>query len=455
MKAARILIPMMVLWMWAMTAFAVDVDFSGEFYIRYYMYENPTLTERGTSDEYFDTKFQLKTMFQLHENLSLVTRFDALERKWGTSDEAPDAENNIDFDHAYALIKTPAGIFQLGRQKGGCFGLDFGDTEMEADQLKWVLPLAEQSVFLTAIYQKSLEKDSIGTDRPFTDTDHDTIYIGGEFKQEHWGLGLFYEYSRRRDESEIYLNINGQIIRRDINYHALIPYINLNLPITENVSVGFMGEAMIEFGKESYDANSLGFEDRDISAVGGMLQGSFTFGPITIEGGWAHIGGQENGEDATSGNIYYGGIGEEWGKMLIFTDPDADGLLLSTDANVYRTDIINLGVDMIWGAIYCQPLDNLTISFLVATADTNKNPEPLYSEGGWRGHNPAARNYLNFDSDNYGTEYDLGLEWNIVPNLTYELKYAFLDAGDVWKYLNGTGSVDDTFTIYQKLVMEF
>src|SRR5665647_249657 len=97
--------------------FALDVKFSGEYYAAGLYLDKTTLRKDsgtdGPSTAFYFQRLRLKTEFVVSPGLTLITRFDAMERAWGATRSAPGttlaldsagtvAENeNIAFDWAY------------------------------------------------------------------------------------------------------------------------------------------------------------------------------------------------------------------------------------------------------------------------------------------------------------------------------------------------------------------
>ena len=130
------------------SAFAVDVNVSGSFYVGG-LYLNKIsvddnykvgTTTANPSTAFFYQRLRVETDFIVSPGLKLVTRFDALERIWGGARSAPGttlaadsagtvAENeNIAFDWAYIDYVSPIGTFDVGYQEIGNTGTIFGNS---------------------------------------------------------------------------------------------------------------------------------------------------------------------------------------------------------------------------------------------------------------------------------------------------------------------------------------
>ena len=64
-------------------ALAVDVEFSGEYRIRGFYNDNPTLQDDGEDDSaaWLDHRFRLETKFKANDNVSLTTRLDVFDEQ--------------------------------------------------------------------------------------------------------------------------------------------------------------------------------------------------------------------------------------------------------------------------------------------------------------------------------------------------------------------------------------
>jgi len=175
---------------------ALDVDFSGEFRLRGVNHDNIALTDpKSASQAWYDTRARIKTTFKVNDNVSFITRFDALDnRKFGsqnTDTARPDYQNyqNFDFDIAYAIVKTPYGAFLGGRMIGSQWGPSpMGDSNLKGkDRLLWYVPIDKLS--FGAYAEKSFEQDSNGySGRADADNDKYTGFI--QHKGESFQAGL-------------------------------------------------------------------------------------------------------------------------------------------------------------------------------------------------------------------------------------------------------------------------
>ncbi len=193
----------------AAPASALDANFSGELRMQGFSHDNVDLEEDGSTDSYYRSRFRLKTVLEITENLSVTGQFDALDKYWGKdpwdtgarfssstlSYEDPDEEENIEWDVAYATIKTKVGGILVGRQwnsQWGCFGI--GDSTGPVDRILYLLPI--ENFTFVAYAQKYDEYDEEFEDS-ISDADNDKYvalvkYQGKDI--EAGLLGAFYNF---------------------------------------------------------------------------------------------------------------------------------------------------------------------------------------------------------------------------------------------------------------------
>ena len=88
-----VLVSLGMVTIFSVPAFAIDVKFSGSFYAAG-MYQDKTTFMKdtasdGPSTSFYYQRLRVQTDFIVSPGLSLITRFDALERVWGGSRAAP------------------------------------------------------------------------------------------------------------------------------------------------------------------------------------------------------------------------------------------------------------------------------------------------------------------------------------------------------------------------------
>jgi len=397
----------------AAPAMAVDADFSGSYYVRGSYVSHWNLDDKSASNAYMDMRFRLQTVFKVNDILSVTTRFDALDDKvWGDSDEYGE---DIDFDRAYMTIKAPIGTFAIGRMKAKVWGTSFLDSETEADRIKYVKKI--DNLTLLAIFQKNTEEDADAVLFDVSDQDSDTYYLLGKYKMENITPGLLLAFTNDKTTST-----------QTTHTYCAIPYF-----VSKFGPLAIQGELAYKWGETEFDS---GTTDLDIKKLAYNLEATYNFGPASVMAGYAFVSGDDDGitDNETSA---YGGVGDDWGKLFILTTTDV-GVLekLGDIGNLAHTG--NNGAKIIYGGANFSPLDNLELGVVVGQADADEIPAAM-------------------SEDDYGTEYDLTLNWQIYDNLTYSAVAAFLDAGDLYKEQGGISDSDfeDTYALFHQLELAF
>ena len=405
----------------AAPATAVDVDFSGHYYVRGSYVSHWNLDDRSASNAYMDMQFRLQTVFKASDILSVTTRFDAMDEKvWGTGSGGA---GNIEFDRAYMTIKAPIGTFVIGRMVAGAWGTTFVDSEGEADRIKYVKKI--DNLTLYAIFQKDAENDNAVATVAVpdeADKDCETYYLLGKYKMENITPGLLLAFTNDKRTS----------IQTTHTYCA-IPYF-----VSKFGPLAIQGELAYKWGETDYDA--VGAADLDIKKLAYNLEATYNFGPASVMAGYAFVSGDNDGatDNETSA---YGSVGDDWAKLFILTTSDVGVLQdLGGTGNLSAGGggANPSGAKIIYGGATFSPLDNLELGVVVGKADADEL---------------TAGN----SEDDYGVEYDFTLNWQIYDNLTYNAVVAFLSAGDFYKEQGPIpdANFDDTYAMFHQLELSF
>jgi len=416
----------------AAPATAVDVDFSGHYYVRGSYVSHWNLDDRSASNAFMDMQFRLKTVFKVNDILSVTTRFDALDDEvWG--DDAND-EGTIDFDRAYMTIKAPIGTFFIGRQKAMAFGTSFLDYEEERDRIKYVKKIDNLKVI--AIFQKNTENDdtagaALTSGDDAADEDSETYYLAGIYKMENTTVGLLGAFKNDKTTANVTKHT-----------YVALPYF-----VSKFGPLAIQGELRYNWGEAAYDTAALAgaaggsgnTTDIDTKALAYNLEATYSFGPASIMAGYAFVSGDNDAkaDDESSSHGY--GVGNDWGKLFILTTSDVGALTnLGGYGNLSMDGNCTYGAKIIYGGATFSPLENLELGVVVGTADADEVKAGV--------------------EDDYGVEYDFTLNWKIYDNLTYSAVAAFLSAGDFYK-TEGAGiadaDFDDTYALFHQLELSF
>ena len=405
----------------AAPAKAVDADFSGYYRVRGVSVEHWDLLSTTAPHDFMNMSFRLQTVFKVSDNLSVTTRFDALDgHVWGTTDDAATsgAAGNISFDRAYMTIKSGIGTFTIGRQAGGGWGTTFADSVTEKDRIKYAKVIDDLT--LLAIFQKNTETDTAATVDGAADEDSATYYIGAKKKMENITAGVLLALTNDKTSADA-----------PITKYGILPYF-----------VGKFGPLSIQ-GELNYnwgETDNLSTADEDIKELGYNIEASFNLGAATVLAGYAFTSG-DNGTAANEDSSF-GGVGNDWEKLFILTTNEVPALTtLGGLSNVSSAGVSALEVDfgskIIYAGVVVAPVENASLTFAAGNAKADQ----------------VSGTY----KDDYGTEYDLTLNWKIYDNLTYTAIAAYLDAGEF--YYGSTGvkpaNFEDTYALFHQLQLSF
>jgi hypothetical protein len=302
------------------------------------------------------------------------------------------------------------GILEVGRMQGGTWGTAFGDTEVDADRIKFTVPVGP--VTLLAIYQKSVERDD---QYDTADTDADAYYLAGVWKAENMSAGLLSAYVPNKTNSDLipWGTAPTDADRSTGSTYSLLPFFTGKFG-----PFGLQAEGRWNFGKATeWVDNVPGRKDRDATGWAINVEGNFDFGMGNAQLGYAYVTGQEKPKfagdqvDATGGQI-----GSDWCKMLIMTGdtvPATDTRALGGGYGSWGNGGNPDGISLIYGGADFKPMENLTLGFMVGYGTADET---------WRGQD-----------DSIGWEFDVKAAYTIFDNLSNTLQIGYLDGGDYFK----------------------
>jgi hypothetical protein len=459
MRKLTVLLAMALVFALVAPALASDVNFSGAYRVRGFWEEGYDLA-RGSGnsqdhpDAFLDMRLRVQTDIKVNDNLSLTTRFDALDGKlWGNTDlPAAPSGNNIDWDRAFMTIKTDFGLFQIGRKTGGTFGLTVFDSEGERDRIQYALPLGNFT--LIALYEKLAEGDAGNL---LSDTDVDGYAIAGVYKGENFLVGVLYEFVNNSAGSDL------ATVQTETEQHVFIPYFTFNMgnfrAQGEFDYIG--GTTRFHNAQEMYHA---GFYNTLADAIAGgsslefdtyalNLEVGYDFGMGSVTAGYVHMSGDDDGLDGTRDG--FDGTGDDWEYLWILTGSTgnscaglgagyagsyAGGNLSDTGQGVAGA-ANRYGANLFYAGVSGNVMENLTLGAKVGTGWADKVPRR------W--------------DDGFGWETDFTLDYTMFDNLTYSAVAAYLWAGEFYGGAQGanTGGNDtepgDAWSLFHSLTLSF
>jgi hypothetical protein len=472
-KLWLVLLSLGLIMAFSVSAFAVDVKVSGEYFAGG-LYLNKTGVESGDywsgdygygSTAFFFQRLRIGTDFIVSPCLKLVTRFDAMERIWGGQRSGygggdyygysygggTRAEGeNISIDLVYIDYTAPIGQFKVGYQLDWVWGTIFdnwgeGATVGQIQYSKDFGPLT-----LLAIYAKETENNvsavspSGGGFWPATDQDYDSYRVGAiyNFKGNNVAgeTGILFSYDRDATGRASYPPAHMSKV------YMLAPYVKAKIgPVTVQAELeyAFGDVAKIEIPD---DAIGLPPIDQDVSLgeLGVFVDAAANFGMFNVGGSFAYISGDDPAtQDKVEGGYYITG-GLDWNPCLILFNNDLRFWAgwIPGHSGSYVNDIM-YNTWFFQGRVGVKPTPQLDLLLSASYATADHKPS-------W---GPGA-----FPNGTYGTEIDLVGNYKITNNLSYMLGFGYLFTGDLFKghdFDINPADIQDDFILINKLTLTF
>lgn len=442
------------------SAMAVDVKFSGEYYAAG-LYQDKTTLMKGTpsdgpSTAFYYQRLRVRMDFIVHPGLSLITRFDAMERAWGAARSTPGtaqmvdsagtrAENeNIAWDWAYIEYNSPIGQFKVGYFAFGDWGTDFGNNVTPVGQIQWGYFIEPIGTFVWAKIDKINDNSRTAINNTaITDRDNNQYLAGiNFFGIKNTEIGLLYDFVNYR------ANRSGLSVGPiDYGYissaHLLSPFVKAKFGfVSVEAEVDYMFGDLIKF-----EGLHPGAQEVSINNLEAYAKVVADFGFIYAGGIFAYVSGDDPGTtDKVEGGIINGG--REFKPCLIMFNSERNdwvGAIPGYNANINPLNgalygVVDAPMNNAWffqGRVGVRPIDKLDISASLSYATADKKP---------------TATWLNND---YGWELDLVATYKITNNLTYMLGGGYLFTGKYFKGESELNQLNNDYLILNKLTLTF
>jgi len=432
--------------LFCLPAWAVDLKLGGTYYAGG-LYLDRTTVKKGTSSDGPSTAFyfqRLRTHAELivAPGLSLITRFDVMERSWGAPRATPGtaldtmsagtrAENeNIAFDWAYLHYKSPVGQWRVGYLNDGAWGTVFMDTSMPRGKMAWSWNAPN---WMYTIQIVKMAENSRTALNPSTAADLDGDKYCTAFR-----------YSWKNAEAGILIGLGRDAARKPAPdsykglYNNFMPFARLSLG-----PVKLQTEVIYFIGKLRDYEDDAARTDVQLSAWSGWLDATADFGRFYAGGTVAYVAGDDPGTaDKAEGDALRNNGGRDWNPCLIMWNDDftywvgnvngyADGATTARQSG----PMYNAWFFQLRGGV--RPCKELDIAAFVSYANADKKPT-------------AAWLY-----NDYGYEVDLTATWKITRNLSYMLGAGYLFTGKYYKGASDLNAVRDNYLLLNKLTLTF
>jgi len=427
----------------AMPAAALDVKFGGSYYVQGIYDNNRTLTSGAGDDStaFIAQRLRITTEFKIAEGLSLVTRFDALEKKWGdntwgshpnydsvnrtsSGNSLSRTQENIEFERAYVDFNTAIGKFMVGYQNFIAFGTSFIDTHVARPGIKYILPLGNSTIVLAM--EQVRENTSTPTVLPTNQgyvTEGDKTAYDVAFIQKWQGgdAGVLVQYLLDSSTSA------GSNYKTKA--YIIDPYVKATFGPVFLEAEAYYG------GGKLQDPDRAGVADIDIKTWGAYAHVMANFAPAYAGAKFMYM----RGNDPSSTDTREGGLA----AALSMGQIASPCLILYNDETSTWMNPLPGGVnnfpDNIWlYGLYVgvKPIPKLDVQLGVYYANADQKP-------------------LGYSSKEYGTEVDFTAKYKIYDNLEYMFGVGYLFAGDYFKLNTPTRDVNNDYMITHKLTLSF
>jgi hypothetical protein len=516
-----ILLSLGLLMAFAMPAAAVDVKFSGHYYAQGWYIDNPSVLDKGetpgaaswannsrrSASAWYSQQFRLTTEFQVVEGLKLITRIDALEKKWGdqswaggtgeTQSRAAIAGNgttvnqnanvktqeNLEFERAYLDFNVPFGKFQVGYMQFLTWGTDFLNTPLSAGGIRYFF--SQGPIQVVAAIEKRGEYLGLGGGKAGataggsgfigqgSDADKDVYDLGITYKMKPGEAGILYQYVNSSQYKTQYNNgYKSQL-------SGLFPYAKLTFG-----NFFIEGEGVYGFGNlRSYETNgavsnssqssaangSLG-QDVGVSALGLFLHGKFDIKPAYVGLQFVYLSGDDNqnSDKATGGLAQLLQANYGFNRALILWNADYGDNMGNIAGNIPSasagganirtgTSQVSQFMDNVWfyqAYVGVRPMPKLDVKLAFSIASADKKPKNDVGAVGSAGYYTGAT-VKEFVSSDYGKELDLTASYKIYDNLTYMIGAGYLWTGDYFKGYDSGVTVSNNYLLSHRLTLNF
>jgi len=445
----------------ALNASAVDVKFSGAYYVMGMYEDNPSLKDKNLagiygSQAFYTQRLRLNATFQVAEGLALkIERLDILEKKWGdltwtatnetlnrregtfTAPTAtgPRTQENVEFERAYMDFTTKIGRFMIGYQNTDAFGTDAFDSNNTRGAIKYLMPIGPLT--LIADIEKKQDKNSgstplgagITSNSTTTDADYDVYSLRGIYKFGAGEAGLVYQYIKNNTTRPV---LSGEYTSK---VSVINPYAKVSFgPVyVEAEGIWATGDIF------KYEGALATTPTISVDALGAFIHARGNFGPAYagLQFMWVR-GDDPDTLDKKEGNYMATlGYGASYDPSLILFNDDLNTLVGNRTGYAVATSTF---VDNAWlyrAYVGFKPVPKADISLSVLYAYADKKPAATYT------------------GTSYGTEVDLVATYKIFDNLEYKIGAGYLFTGDYWKGTSGSNSIANDFLLLHKLTLSF
>jgi len=432
------------------SALAVDLKVSGEFtagglYLDKTTLKKDTATD-GPSTAFYFQRLRTKADLIVAPGLSLITRFDVMERGLGAARSTPGtaldtlsagtrAENeNIAFDWVYLHYMSPIGQWRVGYLTDGAWGTVFMDTSLPKGKIAWSYNAPNWMYTIQVVKMAENSQTAINNPVTASDLDGDKYCTAFRYNWKNAEAGILIGLGRDANKKPGLAPNNGY---KGL-YNNFMPYAKARLgPVKLQTEVIYFAGKLKDFED---DASG---QDVQLSALSAWLDATADFGRFYVGGTFAYVAGDDPGTaDKAEGDALRNNGGRDWSPCLIMWNEERsywagnlDGHADGATAARQSSPMYNTWFFQARGGV--KPIDKLDIMASVSFANADKKPT-------------AAWLY-----NDYGYEVDLTATYKITQNLSYMLGAGYLFTGKYFKGALDGNIVANDYLVINKLTLTF
>jgi hypothetical protein len=403
----------------------------------------------------YDQRLRMQMDFKIAEGLLLVTRFDALEKRWGDttwngtydSNTRPSsgaagayAQENIEFERVYMDFNTAIGKFQVGYQNFTSWGTTVGDGANTKPGIKYLFATGPWTVI--AALQRNSEGQVVAGTKTYDrlDQDSDAYDLGFIYKWGGGEAGLLYQFGDTKNNR----TATGYISQ----LHILDPYVKMTFgPVyVESELVWISGKA------KKYDNAATG-TDMDASEIGFYIKANVDLKPAYVGAMFLWVQGDDYGSKTTQNGGWLRTLnaGSVFEPCLIFGSYWYNHAVGRTATGFATDGSYGYFFDNLWfaqGYVGIKPTPKLDV--MLSYSWIKADQKPRQTKG-----SPISATNKEYTSDAIGSEVDLKATYKIFDNLSYSIGAAYFFTGDYFKAYDANNKIDDNYLIMHSLNLTF
>lgn len=408
----------------------------------------------ASPEAWWDHFLCLQPVFKIADNLKLYTAIGIFNNQMWGSDKTSGAcacagevgvdafgndATNISWDAAYIEWATPKGTLMVGRMAGNyIYFTDWANTEMCLDRIEYVSPV--WNGFGINAFMEKRQENSVTSGNNAADEDIDRYSLVLSYAQSCYSIGAGINYVRGRSESAATTDPNGIWKANQYDY---VFGLTANDPTN---TYFFEGELMINDGDyRDYCGTT---QDIDRGGWGYYVNLYMKNDALTVGVATAFTSGDDNAGDTD----YDAGpaSGLDFQPLYILYGPYSNILNTSLMDTTNKAGYSN-------SSQFGNPTGSTATGSQAYWLYADRQVNPQLSVHGALGVAYADKvNATCYQDDEFGTELNLGLKYQIMSNLAYELHLGYLWTGDFFKGAAGDNyDTDDIYQIDHSLTLSF